>query len=189
MLRKLNLLVALLWSVVPWVAVCGQEQQPSLGDVARQARKDKEKNAGTPRKVITEDNLPSSKALSGLSDLGGSQGSDGESAMAKGLAAIDKVEATLDKLDPLDRSTLAKAALLGNDVAFPDRRVWEDKLYSAKQQYVSHGRELMREVRRILQQVLQARLVVEPHPQELPNQHDHSQPEYQPPQIDVVPSR
>jgi hypothetical protein len=53
-------------------------------------------------------------------------------------------------LDPLDRSTLAKAALLGNDVAFPDRRVWEDKLYSAKQQYVSHGRELMREVRRIL---------------------------------------
>ena len=150
MLRKLNLLVALLWSVVPWVAVWGQEQQPSLGDVARQARKDKEKNAGTPRKVITEDNLPSSKALSGLSDLGSSQGSGGESAMAKGLAAIDKVEATFDKLDPLDRSTLAKAALLGNDVAFPERRAWEDKLYSAKQQYVSHGRELMREVRRIL---------------------------------------
>jgi len=51
----------------------------------------------------------------------------------------------------MDRSTLAKLVLLDKDVDFPDRRSWEDKLYSAKERYVSHGRELVREMREILE--------------------------------------
>jgi hypothetical protein len=130
------------------------QDQPSLADVARQARKDKEKNNATSKKVITDDTLPS-KGLSGagLSDLGSAQGSDGGSATARGLAKLEQAEAALDKMAPLDRATLAKAALLDNDVDFPNRRNWEDKLFSAKEVYVSHGRELFQEMRQILKEV------------------------------------
>lgn len=130
------------------------QDQPSLADVARQARKDKEKNSGTSKKVITDDTLPS-KGLSGagLGDLGSAQGSDGGSATARGLAKLEQAEAALDKMAPLDRATLAKAALLDNDVDFPNRRNWEDKLFSAKEVYVSHGRELFQEMRQILKEV------------------------------------
>jgi len=100
--------------------------------------------------VITDDSLPSSKALGGLGDLGSSKSAGDGSAMAKGLEALDRAETALNKLDPLDRATLAKAALLDNDMDFPNRPRWEDKLYSAKQQYVSHGRELFREMRQVL---------------------------------------
>src|SRR5713226_10067859 len=99
---------------------CAQDQ-PSQADVARQARKDKEKNSATSKKVITDDTLPSSKGLSGagLGDLGSAQSSDGGSATARGLAKLEQAEAALEKLAPLDRATLAKAALLDNDVDFP----------------------------------------------------------------------
>jgi hypothetical protein len=154
MLRKLSPLAVLVFALVPWRPAYAQDPQPSLGEVARQARKDKGKNAAAPKKVITEDSLPSGKALGGLNDFGGAQGSgDDSSAMAKGLAGLDRAEAALNKLAPLDRATLAKAALLDNDVDFPGRRSWEDKLYAAKEQYVSHGRELFGEMRKILADV------------------------------------
>jgi hypothetical protein len=40
--------------------------------------------------------------------------------------------------------------LLDNDVDFPNRRNWEDKLYAAKDRYVSHERELIVELRQIV---------------------------------------
>lgn len=131
------------------------QQQPSLGDVARQARKDKEKNASTSKKVLTEDDLSTGKALSGLSVVGASPDSNDSSAnpMARGFAALKRVEEVLDKLDPLDQATLAKAALLDHNVDFPDRPSWEKKLYAAKQEYVSHGREIIGQMRRILEDV------------------------------------
>lgn len=134
-------------------AADAQEQQPSLGDVARKARKDKEKNAAAPKKVLTDDDMPSSstKALSGLSDLGSSPTSGDATPLAKGMAAMDHVEDILNKLEPLDRPTLAKAVLMDNDVEFPGRHSWEDKLYAAKEHYVSHCREIVREGRRILE--------------------------------------
>jgi len=145
----MSFLAALTWVLIPSAPGYAQDQ-PSLGDVARQARKDKEKNNTPPKKVITDDSLPSSKALGGLGDLGSSKSAGDGSAMAKGLEALDRAETALNKLDPLDRATLAKAALLDNDMDFPNRPRWEDKLYSAKQQYVSHGRELFREMRQVL---------------------------------------
>jgi len=151
-LRKMSFLAVLTWVLTSSAPGYAQEQ-PSLGDVARQARKDKEKNGAQPKTVITEDSLPSSKPLGGLSNLGSSNNAGDGSSMAKGFEALDRAEAVLNKLDPLDRSTLAKAALLDNDVDFPNRPRWEDKLYSAKQQYVSHGRELFQQMRQIMKDV------------------------------------
>jgi hypothetical protein len=156
MFRKMTFLAALIWLVIPSTPALAQDQdQPSLGDVARAARKEKEKNAAKPKTVITDDTLPSSKGLSGLAlgDLGSSQGAGSDSAMAKALAKVDEAEAGLKQLDALDRSTLAKAVLLDNDVDFPNRRTWEDKLYAAKERYVSHERELIVELKQIVVQV------------------------------------
>jgi hypothetical protein len=152
MLRKICFVAALTWVLIASTPGYAQDQ-PSLGDVARQARKDKEKNAAQPKTVISDDNLPSSKALGGLGDFGSSKSAGDGSAMSRALEGLDRAETALNKLDPMNRTTLAKAALLDNDVDFPDRRRWEDKLYSAKQQYVSHGRELFREMRKILADV------------------------------------
>jgi hypothetical protein len=158
-LRKMIFLASFLSLLISTTPSRAQEQpaqdQPSLADVARQARKDKEKNNAPVKKVITDDTLPSGKGVSGagLGDLGSSQSSDSGSATARGLAKLEQAEGALDKLAPLDRATLAKAALLDNDVDFPGRRNWEDKLYVAKEDYVSHGRELFQEMRQILKEI------------------------------------
>jgi hypothetical protein len=158
-LRKLTFLAGFLSLAISTTPARAQDQpaqdQPSLADVARQARKDKERNNAPVKKVITDDSLPSSKGLSGaaLGDLGSTQSSDGGSPTARALAKLEQAEAALDKLAPLDRATLAKAALLDNDVDFPNRRNWEDKLYVAKENYVSHGRELFQEMKQILKEV------------------------------------
>ena len=154
MSRKLSFLTVLVCMLIPLAHAYAQDQpQPSLGDVARQARKDKEKNAAQKKAVITDEDLPSKKALSALGDLGSAKSAGDGSAMAKGLDSLDNAEVELNKLDPMDRATLAKAALLDNDVDFPNRSRWEDKLYSAKQQYVSHGRELFQQMRQVLADV------------------------------------
>src|SRR5258708_8374302 len=124
-LRRLSFLAALTWVLIPSRPGYAQDQ-PSLGDVARQARKDKEKNAAQPKKGITDDNLPSSKALGGLSDLGSSRSAADGRAMSRALEGLDRAESALNKIAPIDRTTLAKAALLDNDVDFPGRSRWED---------------------------------------------------------------
>jgi len=158
MFRKMTFLgaLALIWLVIPSTSALAQDQdQPSLGDVARAARKDKEKNNAKPKTVITDDTLPSSKGLGGLSlgDLGSSQSSGGGNALAQAMARVDEAEAGLKQMDALDRATLAKAVLLDNDVDFPNRRNWEDKLYAAKDHYVSRERELIVELKQIVAQV------------------------------------
>jgi hypothetical protein len=163
MLQPISVVAALLWLALLATPGHAQDQsqdpaqpqpQPSLADVARQARKDREKNAVKPKTVITDENMPSSKGLTGLAgDLGGSQGGVDSDAMAKALAKVAEAEAGLRKLESLDRTTLAKAILLDNDVDFPNRRAWEDKLYVAKEHYVSHEGELIRELKQIVTQV------------------------------------
>ena len=162
-MRPIRVVAALLWFALAIAPGYAQDQfqdpaqsqpQPSLADVARQARKDKEKNAAKPKTVITDENMPSSKGLTGLAgDLGGSQGGVDSDAMAKALAKVAEAEAGLRKLESLDRATLARAILLDNDVDFPNRRAWEEKLYAAKEQYVSHEGDLIVEMKQILAQV------------------------------------
>jgi len=56
--------LALLWfSWPPAVRAQDPEGQQSLGDLARQVRKDKETNSTRPKTVITDDTLPSKKGL------------------------------------------------------------------------------------------------------------------------------
>jgi hypothetical protein len=164
MLRPIRVVASLLWLALLATPGHAQDQsqdpaqpqpQPSLADVARQARKDREKNATKPKTVITDENMPStSKGLTGLAgDLGGSQGGVDSGAMAKALAKVEEAEASLRKLESLDRTTLAKALLLDNDVDFPNRRAWEEKLYAAKEHYVSHEGELIVELKKIVSQV------------------------------------
>jgi len=162
MLRPMGVLASLLWLAVIATPGHAQDQsqdpaqpqpQPSLADVARQARKDKEKNATKPKTVITDESMPSSKGVTGLSDLGSSQGGVDSGAMAKALAKVEEAEAGLRKLESLDRATLAKALLLDNDVDFPNRRVWEDRLYAAKERYVSREGQLIAELKQIVGQI------------------------------------
>ena len=97
---------------------------------------------------------PSSQGLSGMAgEFGGSQGGVDTDRMAKALAKVEEAEAGLTKLESLDRATLAKAILLDNDVDFPNRRAWEDKLYFAKEHYVSREGQLIGELKQILAQV------------------------------------
>jgi len=150
--QKLSALAALPLAVLLSAPLHAQDQQdpqqPSLGDLARQLRKDKEKNSAQPKTVITDDNMPANKG--GLADLGASQGPADGSGMAKASAALERVGTMLDKLDPMDRATLAKAVLMDKDVDFVGRRSWEEKLFAAKEQYVSQGRELVREMKQAL---------------------------------------
>lgn len=162
MLRPVSFLTALLWLALSCTAGYAQDPsqdssqsqaQPSLGDIARQARKDKEKNAAKSKIVITDETLPSSKGLGGLGDIGSSPSGVDSNAMAKALAKVEEAETVLRQLESLDRATLAKAALLDNDVDFPNRRAWEDKLFAAKEHYVSHEGELIVELKQIIAQI------------------------------------
>ena len=163
MLRPIGVVVSLLWLSLLATPGRAQEQsqdpaqpqpQPSLADVARQARKEKEKNASKAKTVITDESMPSSKGLTGLAgDISGPQGGVDSGAMAKAFAKVEEAEAGLRKLESLDRATLAKALLLDNDVDFPNRRAWEDKLYDAKEHYVSREGQLIAELKQILAQV------------------------------------
>lgn len=165
MLRPIGVVASLIWLALLATPGHAQDQsqdpvqpqpqpQPSLADVARQARKDKEKNAAKPKTVITDENMPSSKGLNGLAgDFGGPQGGVDIGAMSRALAKVEEAEAGLSKLESLDRATLAKAILLDNDVDFPNRRAWQDRLYAAKEHYVSHEGQLIVELKQILAQV------------------------------------
>jgi hypothetical protein len=187
-LRKLSFLGALVCAAILSAPARAQEQQPSLADAARQARKDKDdkakdKSAAKPKTVYTEDTLGGSK--SGSSELGlgglptlkttsdsgaGAAASSGAAASGRNLSSssmipgasgnsdpvaaayegIDKAEAALNRLDPMDRATLAKTALDGNDVDFPGRRAWEEKLFANKQVYVSRSRILLQQMQGLM---------------------------------------
>src|SRR5260370_7003617 len=102
-LRKISYLAGHLWVLIPSMPELGHDQ-PSLGDVARQARKDKEKNKAQAKTVITDDTLPSSKGLGGLaaSDPGTPQGSrDAGVPMARALDRLNPPEPTRKQFDAL----------------------------------------------------------------------------------------
>jgi hypothetical protein len=152
-------------SCVPGYGQDASAPAPSLGDAARQAQaqaqKDKDKDKGKPaaKKVFTNDDLSSGSAsLSTSSGPGtvaqpgaqanaqpGAAGKPGASAAASPSPAdqLAQVAALLNELGSLDRATLAKNVLQGNDADFPDRDKWEDTLFEAKQAFVAQERAIM----------------------------------------------
>jgi len=144
----------LLLSAVFALPLCAQDQQEqSLGDVARQVRKakeDRDKSAPAQAKVFTDENMPSSAV--GKADLAqlASPNASVTERMATARKAISRAQQLLDTLAPMDRATLAGLALQGQNGDFPGRRAWEEKLFAAKERYVSHGRDLFRQTEDLL---------------------------------------
>jgi len=141
-------------SLLAALPICAQEaEQQSLGDTARQARKakeDRDKTAAKPAKVFNEDNFHSSGAgKADLAQLASPTASPTER-MVAARRAIARGEQLLNALDPMTRTTLAETALQGQNNDFPGRRAWEEKLFAAKEHYVSHGRDLFRETKALL---------------------------------------
>jgi hypothetical protein len=129
------------------------QDSPSLGDVARQAQKDK---ANKPTaKVYTNDDMSSgsgdfSPALGGGTGRIAQPGSAGSSGAAQSPAQmLERLQSALDRLDSLDRASLASDILEGNDSEFPGRAKWEEKLFAAKQTFVSQTRVLLQKARQL----------------------------------------
>lgn len=129
---------------------------PSLGDLARQAQK--EKGNAPANKVFTNDDLPSGSGLgsSGFnSGLGAGLGQTGQTSTKSSTASspskdLERMEALMNQIDSLDQATLVKNALRGVDSDFPGRSKWEEKLYAAKLVYASQGHELVHEAKQIV---------------------------------------
>ena len=134
------------------------QDSPSLGELARQAQKNK---ANPPvKKVFTNDDFSSgasSGSPSGSSSENVSQSSVSGAPAAPGKSneppsmqqALDHLEGVMNQMDSLDRSALAKVALEGVDRNFPGRSAWEQRLFEAKQTYVSQGRDFVRKTRQM----------------------------------------
>jgi hypothetical protein len=131
---------------------------PSLGELARQAQKDKEKDkANKPAaKVLTNDDLPSGSGM-GSGSLGAGLGQVSQlpsgSKPGAGPSPAEKLatmETFLDRLEALDRATLVRNALNGQDVDFPGRAKWEERLIAAKEAYIVQARELIQNARQII---------------------------------------
>ncbi len=173
MLRKLSLLAVFAGALTPWASIRAQDP-PSVADAARAARENKEKSATQPKKVLTNDDVAASKTGSDTGSLGlssiaapkssgtgtsigtntgpsANSSAGDDSATGKAWEGISRAEDSLDKLAPLDRAALAKVVLEGNDVDFPNRRAWEEKLFVAKERYVAHSRQLISEMTQLMQ--------------------------------------
>lgn len=163
MTRNLNLIAACALALVIFVSARAQDSQsapssPSLGDLARQAQKDKEKDKANraAAKVFTNENLSSNPG--GVSDgLGGGFGQMAQmpagSKSGEALTPAEKLAKTeilLNYLESLDRTTLVHNALSGRDVDFPGRAKWEERLFAAKQVYVEQGRDMIQKAREIV---------------------------------------
>jgi len=160
MFRSTNFIAAGALILVFCVPGRGQES-PSLGDLARQAQKDKGKSDKAAAKVITNDDLPS-HASSGSTAAGNGPGKILQSGsvatpetdsnpetVSTPAEGLEKIQSTLDRVDSLDRATLATTVLDGNSSNFPGRAKWEAKLFAAKQAFVSQGRALLQNARQL----------------------------------------
>jgi len=130
----------------------------SAGDAAKQAQtqKDKDKGKAAAKKVFTNDDFASgtgtasSAAGSGIGHVVQSGVQPGTAATPAAAAAsaspsdkLAQIGSLLGQLDSLDRATLAKNVLDGNDTDFPGRSAWEERLFAAKQAFVAQEQEIM----------------------------------------------
>ncbi len=154
--RTLNLIAACALALFVCAPGHGQDT-PSLGDLARQAQKDKTNKP--PAKVFTNDDVPSGGASGISSPLGagplqaqaaqpGATGKPGAEVQSP-AEGLEKLQSMLDQLDSLDRATLASSVLEGNTANFPGRAKWEEKLFAAKQNFVSENRIVLQKMRQL----------------------------------------
>jgi hypothetical protein len=127
---------------------------PSLGDLARQAQKDKDKDKAnkSAAKVFTNEDISSNPG--GVSNgLGGGLGQPDVGKSGEALTPAEKLARTeilLNYIESLDRATLVHNSLSGRDVDFPGRAKWEDRLVAARQVYVAQGRDMIQKAKEII---------------------------------------
>jgi len=146
MLRRLIILAAIV-SILSTPGH-GQDSQ-SLGDLARQLRS--QKSGAQPKTVITNDDISSTSAV----DVLGLGKTDDPKSFAKvgangsPISNLDEWESFVKKMDLMDRATLVKLALQGAKADFPGQSSWEERLFTAKQDYVSQGVGLVQKARQL----------------------------------------
>ena len=154
MRRYVSLFAAL--SLVLIVGMPGHAQDsPSLGDLARQAQRDKEKDkASKPvAKVFTNDDMPSGGGIAGAAFGGGmapaGPGQGGANLTpAEQLARLDTI---VNKIESLDKATLVHNVLKDkSEVNFPGREAWEQRLMTARAAYVEQSRVVLQKARQII---------------------------------------
>lgn len=155
MLRTLGVISACALALVLCAPGKAQDSSPSLGELARQAQKDKANKPAA--KVITNDDLPSGSVGAGASISGGlgqlapGQAGSASSAQLSPAEKLAQLEKFLNVADSLDKATLARSVLQDKkDVDFPGRAKWEDRMYAAKQLFVTQNRELIDRARQII---------------------------------------
>jgi hypothetical protein len=162
--RSLNLIAACVLALVLCSPGRGQDSHP-LGDVARQSQKDKDKDNKPPVKVITnEDMSPVSDGISSALGTGPKRGADkhgvdthdgdrhdfdrhdGDHSAEQGL---ERLQSMLNQIAAMDRDTLARNVLGGNTSKFPGREKWEDRLFAAKQTFVSQSLDALQKAKQV----------------------------------------
>jgi len=155
--RSLSLLTACALALV--FCLPGRSQDsPSLGDLARQAQKDKSKAPA--KKVFTNDDISSGSSTStsgpvaertaGRVQEGQPAPAEKQSASAATSDELGKLESLLDKVAAVDRATLVKNVLQGADPNFPGAAAWEDRLFAARDTYVAQGRALLQKGQQLI---------------------------------------
>ena len=69
-----------------------------------------------------------------------------------------KALAVINGLAEWDRATMVSTILKGNNTDFPGRKQWEDRLMTGKDYYVTHGRQLILEMKQLLAEAKQMAL-------------------------------
>jgi hypothetical protein len=159
--RRITLIAACALALFTFASARAQDapaNSPSLGDLARQAQKDKDKDKTNKAsaKVLTNDDLPSGSGGASAT-LGGGLGQTAQ-ATSGGKPGADPspaeklamLEAVVDRVEGLDRATLVRNVLNSNDIDFPGRAKWEERLFAAKQVYVAQARDLIQKARQIV---------------------------------------
>lgn len=148
MSRTLNLIVGCALALAICVPARSGDTQQSLGDIARQAQKDKASRPAA-TKVLTNDDLPSTSSGDPLGPAARTSAPGKPGTDPTPSEQLEKLEALLNAVDALDQTRLAKSVLQEKDVNFPGRAQWEQRLFTAKQTYVTQGRALIAKARQI----------------------------------------
>ena len=155
--RNMSLVAASALALMFTLPTCAQDASPSLGDLARQAQKDKEKANKPAAKVFTNEDMPS-KASGASSALGGSVGQAAQTLQGSASSAnvspaqkLDQLENFVSQVAALDKATLVQNALGDKkDVNFAGRARWEERLFAAKETYVTQVRAVIDKARQIV---------------------------------------
>ena len=133
-------------------ANCSSTFSRRRGAKYREEKAAQDKNQATTKNTFTNDGVVSGKSGSllgsGVSDVTAPHSTG--NAFADAMAKMDDALQKLDLLGTLDHANLFNMALQGNSVDFPGRKAWEDKLVAARQNYVVHGKELIKNTQALM---------------------------------------